>query len=94
MTPHVYFLSHDPTYVLPVTMSLYLEHPERPVRGAKVNVLRYVMAELSRGYVEEGERSMFTEKQRRVNTFMKTPVELEKVGLERWGVQDFRRGGG
>ena len=55
-----------------------------------MSLLGYVMSEMSRGYVEEGERNMFTEKQRRVNTFVKTPVELEKVGL---GGRDFGWGG-
>ena len=43
------------------------------------SVYRYVVGELSRGYLVERDEAMFSEKQRRVNTFMKTPRELEKV---------------
>ena len=44
-----------------------------------VYVYRYVVGELFRGYLVERDEAMFSEKQRRVNTFMKTPRELEKV---------------
>lgn len=47
--------------------------------GHGVSLYRYVMGELSRGYLMEEDKNMFTEKQKRVNTFMKTPRELEKV---------------
>lgn len=43
------------------------------------SVCRYVAGELSRGYLLERDAAMFSEKQRRVLTFMKTPRELEKV---------------
>lgn len=38
-----------------------------------------MLGELSRGYLVEKDEAMFSEKQRRVLTFMKTPRELEKV---------------
>ena len=43
------------------------------------SVYQYVVGELSRGYLVEEDEAMFSEKQRRVLTFMKTPRELEKV---------------
>ena len=43
------------------------------------SVYGYVAGELSRGYLLERNEAMFSEKQRRVVTFMKTPRELEKV---------------
>ena len=43
------------------------------------SVYGYVAGELSRGYLLERNEAMFSEKQRRVLTFMKTPRELEKV---------------
>ena len=45
----------------------------------RVSLYRYVLGELSRGYLVEKDEAMFSEKQRRVLTFMKTPRELEKV---------------
>ena len=50
-----------------------------PAAGRGVSLYHYVMGELSRGYLMEEDKNMFTEKQKRVNTFMKTPRELEKV---------------
>ena len=49
------------------------------VRNVVESVCRYVVGELSRGYLLERDEAMLSEKQRRVVTFMKTPRELEKV---------------
>ena len=49
------------------------------MKSSVENVFRYVAGELSRGYLLERDEAMFSEKQRRVVTFMKTPRELEKV---------------
>lgn len=43
------------------------------------SVYQYVLGELSRGYLVEEDEAMFSERQRRILTFMKTPRELEKV---------------
>ena len=40
---------------------------------------RYLFAEVTRGYLLEENEELYTEKQRRFHTFMKTPRELEKV---------------
>ena len=45
-----------------------------------MSLLRYVLSEVSRGYLPEADEQLYTEKLRRVSTFMKTPRELEKVG--------------
>lgn len=45
-----------------------------------MSLLRYVFSEVSRGYLPEADEQLYTEKLRRVSTFMKTPRELEKVG--------------
>ena len=47
--------------------------------GSRMSFVRYIFAEVSRGYLMEYEEDEYTEKQRRVLTFMKTPRELEKV---------------
>ena len=41
--------------------------------------MRYLFAEVTRGYLLEENEQLYTEKQRRFHTFMKTPRELEKV---------------
>ncbi|XP_013378717.1 transmembrane anterior posterior transformation protein 1 homolog [Lingula anatina] len=43
----------------------------------KISMLKYLKAELTRGYLLEHEEEKFSEKRRRVYTFMKTPRELE-----------------
>lgn len=40
---------------------------------------RYIFAEISRGYLLEEDEELYSEKHRRISTFMKTPRELEKV---------------
>ena len=64
--------------MLPPTFSFF--------RGMKC-VYRYVVGELSRGYLLERDEAMFSEKQRRVVTFMKTPRELEKVCFKHTSIQ-------
>ena len=44
-----------------------------------VSVWSYFMAELTHGYHLNENEKLYSEKQRRVSTFMKTPRELEKV---------------
>ena len=44
-----------------------------------MSLWRYLVAEVSRGYLLEQDQLLYSEKQRRINTFMKTPRELEKV---------------
>ena len=39
----------------------------------------YLYAELTRGYLLEHEEAKYSEKRARVYTFMKIPMELEKV---------------
>lgn len=41
--------------------------------------MRYLFAEVTRGYLLEENEQLYTEKQRRFHTFMKTPRELEKL---------------
>ena len=41
--------------------------------------MRYLFAEVSHGYLLEEDEQLYSEKQRRVSTFMKTPQELEQV---------------
>jgi len=43
--------------------------------------VRYLFAEVSHGYLMEEDEELYSEKQRRVSTFMKTPRELEKLML-------------
>ena len=43
------------------------------------SLLRYILAEVNHGYLLEEDERMYSDKQRRVSTFMKTPRELEKV---------------
>ena len=43
------------------------------------SLIRYIFAEVSHGYLLEEDEQLYSEKQRRVSTFMKTPRELEKV---------------
>ena len=42
-------------------------------------VWRYIITELTHGYELNDNEQIYSEKQRRVSTFMKTPRELEKV---------------
>ena len=44
-----------------------------------ISFMRYLFAEVSHGYLLEEDEQLYSEKQRRVTTFMKTPRELEKV---------------
>lgn len=46
---------------------------------AGLSFISYILAEVSHGYLLEEDEQMYSEKQRRVSTFMKTPRELEKV---------------
>ena len=46
--------------------------------------MRYLFAEVSHGYLLEEDEQLYSEKQRRVTTFMKTPRELEKVCYMVW----------
>ena len=46
---------------------------------AVLSFFRYLFAEVSHGYLLEEDDQMYSEKQRRVSTFMKAPRELEKV---------------
>ena len=48
---------------------------------AGLSFVSYILAEVSHGYLLEEDEQMYSEKQRRVSTFMKTPRELEKVSL-------------
>ena len=57
----------------------HISLPAGRIRVGRVSLYRYVLGELSRGYLVEKDEAMFSEKQRRVLTFMKTPRELEKV---------------
>ena len=45
------------------------------------SLLSYVRSELTRGYMQECDESLYSEKHRRVATFMQTPRELEKVNI-------------
>ena len=44
-------------------------------------IWRYIVTELTHGYELNENEQVYSEKQRRVSTFMKTPRELEKVGI-------------
>lgn len=44
-----------------------------------ISLFSYLYAELTRGYLLEHDEAKFTEKRERVQTFMKIPMELEKV---------------
>ncbi len=44
-----------------------------------VSFLSYFIAEATHGYELNEDEKLFSDKQRRVTTFMKTPRELEKV---------------
>jgi len=46
------------------------------------SLLSYVRSELTRGYMQECDELLYSEKHRRVSTFMQTPRELEKVGKQ------------
>ena len=48
---------------------------------AGLSFISYILAEVSHGYLLEEDEQMYSEKQRRVSTFMKTPRELEKVNI-------------
>ena len=43
------------------------------------SLFSYVRSELTRGYMQECDELLYSEKHRRVSTFMQTPRELEKV---------------
>ena len=43
--------------------------------------MHYILAEVSQGYLLEEDEQLYSERQRRVSTFMKTPRELEKVRI-------------
>ena len=45
------------------------------------SLIRYIVSEVSHGYLLEDDEQMYSERQRRVSTFMKTPRELEKVNI-------------
>ena len=49
--------------------------------GMGMSLYNYVRCELTRGHGLKDGQGLFSEKQRRVTRFMKTPRELEKV----WG---------
>lgn len=44
-----------------------------------VSFINYFIAEVTHGYQLKEDEQVYSEKQRRVTTFMKTPRELEKV---------------
>ena len=48
---------------------------------AGLSFISYILAEVSHGYLLEEDEQMYSEKRRRVSTFMKTPRELEKVNM-------------
>lgn len=48
-----------------------------------VSLLSFLRSEVTRGYLVSEDEDLYTEKQRRVLTFWKTPRELEKVSSER-----------
>ncbi|XP_065884568.1 transmembrane anterior posterior transformation protein 1-like isoform X2 [Dysidea avara] len=45
------------------------------------SLFSYVRSELTRGYMQECDKLLYSEKHRRVSTFMQTPRELEKLML-------------
>ena len=45
----------------------------------ELSLFRYLMAEISRGYLMELEEDKYTEKRRKVYKIMKIPKEFEKV---------------
>ena len=45
------------------------------------SLFAYVRSELTRGYMQECDELLYSEKHRRVSTFMQTPRELEKVWI-------------
>ena len=45
----------------------------------ETSVFGYLYSEVTRGYMLEHDEAKFTEKRKRVYTFMKIPRELEKV---------------
>lgn len=49
---------------------------------ADVSFFGYFVAEVTHGYHLNEDKQMYSEKQRRITTFMKTPRELEKVRVE------------
>ena len=51
-----------------------------PPTGADTGLWSYLKDELTRGYLAKGDDKMYTERQRRMDTFMQTPRQLEKVG--------------
>ena len=53
--------------------------------------MRYLFAEVSHGYLLEEDEQLYSEKQRRVTTFMKTPRELEKVCYMVWDMDPLSR---
>lgn len=44
-----------------------------------VSFISYIVSEVTHGYQLKEDKDLFSEKQRRITTFMKTPRELEKV---------------
>ena len=46
-----------------------------------VSFLSYLKGEVTRGYLLQENEEMYSEKQKRVLTFMRTPRELEKVEI-------------
>ena len=49
------------------------------------SLMKYMKAELTRGYLLEHDEARYTEKRERVYTFMKIPTEMEKVSTCRLG---------
>ena len=48
-------------------------------RYLDVSFISYIVSEVTHGYQLKEDKDLFSEKQRRITTFMKTPRELEKV---------------
>ena len=45
----------------------------------EISFIDYFISEVTHGYQLKEDKHLYSEKQRRVTTFMKTPRELEKV---------------
>ena len=60
--------------VLPIASA-----PEKESEKAGISFFSYLAGEVSHSYLSSEDERMYSEKQKRVSTFLKAPLELEKV---------------
>ena len=67
------------TKKIPSFVAIITEGSSHVTKNVGVSFFSYLAGEVSHTYLLREDRELYSEKQKRVLTFMKTPRELEKV---------------